>query len=499
MRRVAIIVIILAAAAGISAFRVTSNDEGAELAARYCQSCHVQPTPDMLDKKTWVAKVFPMMRRYMGMDPIPRRDVLPHDLQAFYPTFPAMTEDEWFTVAQWYIDAAPQTLPAPSAINDLGVSPLFRPVAITHRTEMPMTTFVAYDSAHSSIVLGDAMANALHLASTAGRITRTIPLGGPPSSVVIGRDAWYVTDMGKLLPHDSAVGKLHRIIWRDSVPTSTVVLDSLRRPTHLVVTDLNGDRRDDFLVCEYGNLIGRFGWYEIDASGRTRYHELSSQPGALRAAVRDMNGDKRPDIVVQMAQAREGLVVYINKGKGRFEQRELLTFPPCYGSSSFTFADVDGDGTDEIVMTAGDNGDYDEPPYKPYHGVRVFARDRKGAWEERSFQHMDGAYGALVRDFDLDGTRDMLSFSYFPRFDRGIVDLVRLDAGVFTPNQRTWQVSGAELGRWLVSDVADIDRDGDLDVILGNVSMGPGIVPESVAQSWMSGGVMAMILVNTTR
>ena len=100
MKTTLAIVVLLASIVGGLAIAGSEPDNGADLAERYCQSCHVKPLPEHLDKTTWVAKVFPVMRQYLGMDQIPQREKLPHDLQAFYPTFPAMTEDEWFSVAQ---------------------------------------------------------------------------------------------------------------------------------------------------------------------------------------------------------------------------------------------------------------------------------------------------------------------------------------------------------------------------------------------------------------
>lgn len=499
MKAAVAIVVVIASVVGGLAIAGSAPDNGAELAERYCQSCHVKPLPEHLDKTTWVAKVFPVMRQYLGMDQIPQREKLPHDLQAFYPTFPAMTEDEWFSVAQWYIDNAPAVLPPPPTIDIQGVSSQFESVLIQRTVEIPMTTLVRFDAARKRLIIGDGMDNSLHVTNAQGAPVVSVQLKGPPSSVDVQPDAWYVTDMGKLLPHDSAIGRLVKITWVNDVPTSTVVLDSLRRPTHVTVTDLNGDKRKDFLVCEYGNLIGRFGWYEIDARGRSQYHELAAQPGAIRADVRDLNGDKRPDIVVLMAQAREGLVAYINKGKGVFAAKDLITFPPCFGSSSFAFTDVDGDGTEEIVITTGDNGDYDDPPLKPYHGVYVYAADAKGDYSQQSFQRLDGAYGAFIRDFDGDGSKDMVSYSYFPRFDRGDIDLVRFDVGYGTAAAKSWRIPHSGDGRWLVSDIADADGDGDLDILLGNVSMGPGRTPEEISQRWMQGGVVALYLKNTHR
>lgn len=497
-RRLVVVSAAIVAAVGIGQLVANVEDEGKLLAERYCASCHRMPLPEHLDRSTWLTKVFPMMREYLGLDTKTDRELLPHDLQAMYPSTPSMTEDEWFKIANWYVDHAPDTLPAAPDVAIEGETPLFRPLRIASEDVNPMTVMVRFDTVSQRIVTSDALLGTLSIYGVTGTLQKTIDVGGPVSSVALRGSTWYVTDMGKLLPHDSAVGGLVTITWNGDQFTTTRIIDSLRRPTHVSVDDLNGDGRDDLLVCEYGNLLGRLGWFEKTAR-RWRYHELVSQPGAIRTEIRDVNGDGRKDIIVLMAQAREGLFVHVNRGKGRFEIQELLTFPPSYGSSSFGFADVDSDGRDELLVTTGDNGDYLMPPYKPYHGVYVCSLDKSGRVIQKELRRLDGAYGAMVRDFDLDGQQDLLAYSYFPRLERGSHDFIRLETSAFTQRMKTWTLPMADQGRWLPSDLADIDGDGDVDVVLGNVSIGPGRITDDQSAGWREGRLRALVLVNTTR
>lgn len=474
------------------------EDDGKKLADRYCQSCHLLPLPEHLDRTTWLTKVFPMMRQYIGLDQNPNRELMPHDLQAMYPSVPTMTEDEWFTVANWYVDNAPDELPSAPVPKIAGVSTVFDATAVTSNESNPMTILARIDPLTRRFITADAMSGSLNVYGSSGTLIKSIAIGGPVSSIALRGTTWYVTDMGKLLPHDSAAGAVVAVQWNGDSYTVNRIIDSLRRPTHISVEDFNGDGSDDLLVCEFGNLLGRLGWFERRKQ-RWQYHELLSQPGAIRTEVRDVNGDGRKDIVVLMAQAREGVFVHINKGKGRFESREIITFPPSYGSSSFCFADVDRDGNDELLVTTGDNGDYLMPPYKPYHGTYVLRLDKSGRVTDTTFRPLDGAYGAIVRDFDLDGMQDMLSFSYFPRLDRGEFDLVRLETSAFATAARMWTLPMSDRGRWLVSDAADVDGDGDVDVLLGNESIGPGRITEEQSAGWRQGRVSALLLLNRTR
>ena len=116
-----------------------------------------------------------------------------------------------------------------------------------------------------------------------------------------------------------------------------------------------------------------------------------------------------------------------------------------------------------------------------------------------SFDRFDGAYGAIVADFDLNGKHDMLSFSYFPRLTGLPTDVVRYTRDQTTFRDGVWTIPESLQGRWLVSDAADVDADGDVDVLLGNVSIGPGAVTDEQTDQWMSSGYQALFLKNRTK
>jgi hypothetical protein len=64
------------------------------------------------------------------------------------------------------------------------------------------------------------------------------------------------------------------------------------------------------------NRLGQFS-VEKDLTARTT-SMCCWIAGALQAAVRDFNGDGRPDILVMMAQAREGVYLFLNEGQAKF-------------------------------------------------------------------------------------------------------------------------------------------------------------------------------------
>src|SRR5947199_7744388 len=47
--------------------RPKANATGRIATQRYCQTCHLLPEPDLLDKKTWRDELLPKMRYFSGM------------------------------------------------------------------------------------------------------------------------------------------------------------------------------------------------------------------------------------------------------------------------------------------------------------------------------------------------------------------------------------------------------------------------------------------------
>jgi hypothetical protein len=186
-----------------------------------------------------------------------------------------------------------------------------------------------------------------------------------------------------------------------------------------------------------------------------------------------MTGDGAPDIVALFAQADERIALYVNDGKGRFtgHPRILARFPPVYGSTYFSLHDFNGDGRLDIVYVNGDNFDYSRV-LKPYHGVRILENDGKNNFHERYFFPIYGAARAEVADLDKDGDLDILATSNFPDPDRnqerGIMFLENTGRYEFRP----YAFTIASGNQWNLTTTADLNHDGWLDVIVGAMDLG---------------------------
>ena len=170
--------------------------------------------------------------------------------------------------------------------------------------------------------------------------------------------------------------------------------------------------------------------------------------------------------MVLMAQAREQISIFYNKGQNKFEEKVVLRFPPVYGVSYFELVDFNNDGYMDILLTNGDNWDY-SVIRKNYHGIRIYLNDGRDNFENTFFYPLYGASKAIARDFDNDGDLDIAASAFYHNDDNpehSFIYLLNSGSLDFT----AYATPEASLGKWLTMDVGDYDRDGDLDIFLGS-------------------------------
>jgi hypothetical protein len=479
----------------------SSIEKGAALAATYCGSCHQLPDPALLNKLSWQKGVLPAMGPRLGIfyykgEKYPSYVYDPLVGAGFYPSRPILTAAQWQNILDYYSGTAPDSLgpqPAHAPIReDLA---LFQPVTpdamsggATPGAGKPITCMVKIDTSRRQLFTGRVFPGILsQYDAQLHRMDTAMVYGGVVDMSFMG-DSAIACNIGNINPNNGQVGYANRVHFDAGGKMrvdSIAFLKGLERPVQLSVADLNGDGRKDLLVCEFGHQRGALSWMENTGKGDNYIrHILRAQPGAIRAYVQDANGDGLPDVWALFAQGDEGIFLFINKGHGKFEEQRVLRFPPVYGSSYFELADINKDGSPDIIYTCGDNGDY-SAVLKPYHGVYIYLNDGHNHFTQSFFYPINGCYKAIARDFDGDGDLDLATISFFADYakhpEEGFVYLENLGGMQFQPHS----LPAATAGRWITMDAGDLDGDGKIDLVLGNFAAGPTITRN--ATDWKKG------------
>lgn len=450
------------------------QSEGEKLARTYCSACHIFPEPQLLDKRTWQEGVLPQMGPRVGVPSTSLAGEMSRDPNIAV-LAKTVSQEDWGKIVGYFRDHAPDSLPYQSLPAQPQVDPDFfkaAPFAPRLRSSGIITLLKA-DTIHKRIFVGEGGDNRLRIFDWNRHLLSALTLGSPPTDLIVDGDSVLVLESGILDPNDQPKGTLvkYEFAGADSLRFPRILIDSLFRPVFVQQFDFDKDGVNEFLVCEFGNNRGRLALYKYKGS-RYERQVLDPSPGAIRFEIRDMTGDGAPDIVALFAQGDERIVLFENDGKGNFtgRQRILARFPPVYGSMYFSMHDFNGDGKPDILYVNGDNFDYSRV-LKPYHGIRILENDGKNNFHERFFFPMYGAARAEVADFDKDGDLDILAASNFADAERhperGIMFLENTGGYKFRP----YAFSVASSNQWNLTATADLNNDGWLDVIVGAMDL----------------------------
>jgi hypothetical protein len=473
-------------------YSCNQSQKDERLARQACSSCHLYPEPKLLDKKTWEHGVFPEMAFRMGIDYSPLADVSEADQPEVTKTLPPnamVSNEQWEAIKRYYIANAPDSLPAEAQSISTQVE-LFEPEQRVFG-EFPLLTFVKTDTLENKVYVGSRLKKLYRLDENLYP-KDSFDLPSPASHILFTKPDPVVSLMGIMDPNDQAKGEI--AVLKLSSRSGSRLIDSLKRPVHFDIKDLNKDGLDDIIVCAFGNYSGALLAFKNIGEGKYERLFLQNLPGARRVIINDFDGNGMPDILALMTQGDERIILLLNQGGFNFRISTLLRFPPVYGSSYFDVADFNNDGKFDILYTNGDNADY-SMVQKPYHGVRVFLNDGNNDFNESWFFNMQGASQATARDFDNDGDLDIAAIAFFPDFDKhpeqGFVYFEN-DNGQYVP-QITQMASK---GRWLTMEATDIDRDGDCDLILAALDFNSG-VPAGLLDQWKKERTSLLVLRNS--
>ena len=468
------------------------------LARSACSACHLFPDPRLLDKTIWGQHIFPKMRMYMGLDKVDvsaSKDAQILAKAGYFPAAPMVPESSWQRITNWYLAKAlsPTNTPSRNEQIPLGMEN-FKVLAPKGRRTPPLTTFVRIDPNEQVVFTADATAQSLDVLGANGEILAASMVGNIITTMQRSDDGFYVGCIGHFFPKEEPLGQVIFLKQMEKGLERRVLLSELPRVAHIELGDFSKDGKTDIALSMFGFLTGRFSWFENVGEEKYKEHVLYKKPGAVKSVAHDFNNDGHIDIAALFGQDTEGMLLFTNDGKGNFTQSEIFRRAPVYGHTYFELADFNADGEMDLLVTNGDNGDYESPP-KAYHGVRIFL-NKGGKFQEAYFFPQHGVFKAVARDFDGDGDLDIASVSFFPDYEKSPREsFVMLEnKGGLRFEASTFRECIA--GRWLTMDAGDIDGDGDIDMALASMIRMPTIVPAALKELWEKQSPSVLYLIN---
>ncbi|MBT32447.1 MAG: hypothetical protein CMO01_22515, partial [Thalassobius sp.] len=376
----------------------------------------------------------------------------------------------------------------------------FQAVEASLPNAQPFITLTHFDTLSNQFYFGNASSKSLHVFDVEDGVKESIKLTGSPSHISISDNGIFALTMGEVMPHNKQIGTLTYIPKNESggFGEPEILLDDLQRPVHASIGDLDADGKEDIVISAFGNYKGELAWYSNVQSNEREKHVLRALPGAIKTVLSDFNQDGLMDILALMAQGDEGFFLYINQRNGKFVEKNLMRFPPTYGSTYFDWVDFDGDGLEDIIYVNGDNGDY-MPIVKNFHGIRLYLNKGNMDFEEAFFIEHHGVFKAKAEDFDMDGDLDLAAISYFPDYE-GRPE----ESFVYYENKGSFQFEASTFenqpsGKWLTMETGDLDGDGDKDIMLGSAMFMVADAQKKIMNNWRRHPVPLMILKNTLK
>ena len=445
--------------------------EGEKLAQQYCSTCHSLVAPDALDKETWRKHALPAMAPKLGLE-------VWQQTHYYHPPNATISQENWAKLVAYYEKLAPEkpikaTPPTP-LVNDWSIFKLVKPAEI--KTEIATTTMVAIDSANGQIYTSKETNPGLYQwsATLKPSLIRTLPSPAVQVDFVNNGTSHraMLTCIGTMLAVDKPLGELLEIGLDKSTTSAPVTIASqLPRPIQSTAGDFNKDGLMDWIVCGFGHNAGGLYWLKQRADHQFEKVVIKDVPGATQVITGDFNHDGWLDFMALFAHADEGVWLFTNDQQGGFTDRNLLRFPPVYGSTSFQLVDFNKDGRLDILYTCGDNSDYSRV-LKPFHGIYLFTNQGNNRYKQTYFYPINGCTKAVAADFDQDGDLDIATIAFFGDLKNNpaetFIYFEQKKSLTFTPHA----VPVHAYGRWICMDVQDYDHDGDLDIALGNYSQG---------------------------
>lgn len=241
------------------------------------------------------------------------------------------------------------------------------------------------------------------------------------------------------------------------LPLSTVSYD-------IVAADLNGDGKQDLVLSGYADAGRVLVFQNFSTPGNISFGSCVSfavGTGPVAVAVRDLDGDGKPDIVT--ANSYGGLSVLRNVGASGIITANSFVWVGNLGAPGETeylaIADLDGDGRPDVVGISGFNT---ANPLSVFRNVSTPGNFACAAGV--NFPEPTNSYKLAIGDMDGDGKLDVVFVSTSANVQTMSVYRNSSAPGNFTTNSLAPRIDFALGGQGCGVALGDLDGDGKPDV-----------------------------------
>ncbi len=444
----------------------------------FCGDCHATPRPEHFPRNLWLMMVSQGYQFYFESG----RDDL---------TMPPMHE-----VVEFYRRQAPTRLEMPVAPADARQAPVQFKRSSVDIGQPPtpifsvafMNWFPVSVGGPARLFLSDMRNGGLYIADPSLAETTMIQLANPVRVEPCDLDGdgirdLIVADLGGYVPGDYQNG---RVIWvrgnGAGLDEPVALVKDIGRVADVRAGDFDNDGDQDLIVAEFGwRVTGRL-FLLINRgskSGKLQFvrQRVDSRHGTIHVPPIDLDGDGRLDFVALISQEHEVVEAFLNTGHEvappgvRFERRIIFEAGnPAFGSNGIELVDLDRDGDIDVLLTNGDIFDVTMP--RPYHGIHWLENRGEFPFTHHWITAMPGVHRALAGDFDRDGDLDIAAVALLPTELSFTPEQNEYDSVIWLEQTApgTFQRHSLEAGCcWHAAlELADLDKDGDLDLAVGN-------------------------------
>ncbi len=299
-----------------------------------------------------------------------------------------------------------------------------------------------------------------------------------PSHVTIldldrdGDQDLVVTALGRIQPTNDEVG---RVVWLENRNGNFIVrtiLEGVRRVTDAQGGDFDGDGDIDLVVAVFGGpLQGQVLYLENDGSQNFTDYELLAVSGTIHVPVHDFDGDGDLDFAAIVTQDEEEVLAFVNDGSGYRNgcQRHRLfsTWNFDLGGAGMIASDLDQDGDQDLILSLGDNLELMHNYPQPWHGCIWL--ENLGNWKFASHRiaNIGGVYAASTADIDSDGDVDVVVASMFNDWSQENAASVLWLENDGQQNFRTYQIASNPV-QLATINCADLNGDGIEEIVTGS-------------------------------